>query len=409
MPEAATAPADAAPAPVPNDAYGWALFALIGGQIALHSCMAGIRMASPLAVLREGHAAWAVGVLLGLFAAAPIALALRAGRLADRYGYHLPIRVAVGLTVAGGACAVLSTYLDQASFAVLCVAATFTGAGANVGLIAIQRAAGRMAHDSTELKRIFSWLGLAPALSNVVGPVLAGVLIDLSGFRLAFAVLALLPLASLVWARRVPADAPPAAATPRAERRRAWDLLEAPGFTRLLLVNWLLSSSWDVHSFLVPILGHERGFSASAIGLVLGVFATAVTAVRLVIPFLAHRLREGRVLVGAMLIAGCVFAVYPFAQASWVMGLCAIVLGLALGAVQPMIMTTLHQITPVERHGEAIALRSMAINFSSAVMPLAFGLVGAALGASALFWVMGAAVASGSVVARHVGPQPVAP
>jgi len=409
MPEAATAPADAAPTPVPADAYGWALFALIGGQIALHSCMAGIRMASPLAVLREGHAAWAVGVLLGLFAAAPIVLALRAGRLADRYGYHLPIRVAVGLTVAGGACAVLSTYLGPASFAVLCVAATFTGAGTNVGLIAIQRAAGRMAHDSTELKRIFSWLGLAPALSNVVGPVLAGVLIDLSGFRLAFAVLALLPLASLVWARRVPVDAPPAAATPKAERRRAWDLLQAPGFTRLLLVNWLLSSSWDVHSFLVPILGHERGFSASAIGLVLGVFATAVTAVRLVIPFLAHRLREGRVLVGAMLIAGCVFAVYPFAQASWVMGLCAIVLGLALGAVQPMIMTTLHQITPVERHGEAIALRSMAINFSSAVMPLAFGLAGATLGASALFWVMGVAVASGSVAARHVGPQPVAP
>ncbi len=48
-----------------------------------------------------------------------------------------------------------------------------------------------------------------------------------------------------------------------------------------------------MHSFLVPILGHERGFSASAIGLVLGVFATAVAAVRLVIPFLAHRLREG--------------------------------------------------------------------------------------------------------------------
>jgi len=405
-PEAAPASTDAPAAP--SDAYGWALFALIGGQIALHSCMAGIRMASPLAVLREGHAAWAVGVLLGLFAAAPIVLALRAGRLADRHGYHLPIRVAVGLTVAGGACAVLSTYLGQASFAVLCLAATLTGAGANVGLIAIQRAAGRMAHDSTELKRIFSWLGLAPALSNVVGPVVAGVLIDLSGFRLAFTVLALLPLASLVWARRVPADAPPGD-TPKAERRRAWDLLQAPGFTRLLLVNWLLSSSWDVHSFLVPILGHERGFSASAIGLVLGVFATAVAAVRLVIPFLAHRLREGRVLVGSMLIAGIVFAIYPFAQAAWVMGLCAIVLGLALGAVQPMIMTTLHQITPVERHGEAIALRSMAINFSSAVMPLAFGFVGAALGASAVFWAMGAAVASGSVAARRVGPQPVAP
>ena len=140
-----------------------------------------------------------------------------------------------------------------------------------------------MAGEATELKRIFSWLGLAPALSNVVGPVLAGVLIDLSGFRLAFAVLALLPLASLAWARRVPREVP-AGGGAEARRSNAWNLLQAPGFTRLLLVNWLLSSSWDVHSFLVPILGHERGFSASAIGLVLGVFATAVAAVRLAHP-----------------------------------------------------------------------------------------------------------------------------
>ena len=78
------------------------------------------------------------------------------------------------------------------------------------------------------------------------------------------------------------------------------------------------------------------------------------------------------------------------------MGACAVLLGLALGAVQPMIMTTLHQITPHDRHGEAIALRSMTLNFSSVVMPLLFGLAGAAIGAAALFWLMGAAVAAGS-------------
>ena len=263
-----------------------------------------------------------------------------------------------------------------------------------------------MAHDPTELKRIFSWLGLAPALSNVVGPIVAGTLIDAGGFRLAFVALAALPLASLVWARFVPVE-PRADIAAAARRPNSWDLFKEPGFTRLLLVNWLLSSSWDVHSFLVPILGHERGFSASAIGLILGVFATAVTVVRLAIPMLAHRLRESHVLVGAMLMCGVVFALYPLAHTAWVMGVYAIVLGLALGAVQPMIMTTLHQITPAARHGEAIALRSMAINLSSAVMPLAFGLAGATLGASALFWMMGAAVASGSLAARHVGaPQP---
>jgi len=385
----------------PGSEFTSALLALIGGQIALHSCMAGIRMAAPLAALREGHAAWAVGVLLGLFAAAPVVLALAAGRLADRHGYHVPIRVAVALTVVGGICAVIATVVPAGQFIGLCVAALLTGAGTSFGLIAIQRSAGRMANGTTDLKRIFSWLGLAPALANVVGPVVAGTLIDLAGFQLAFAVLAALPLASLVWARFVPVEARADGAA--AERRpNSWDLLGAPGFTRLLFVNWLLASSWDVHTFLVPILGHQRGFSASAIGLVLGVFAIAVAAVRLVIPLLAHRLRESHVLVGSMLICAAVFAVYPLAHTAWVMGCCAVVLGLALGAVQPMVMTTLHQITPAARHGEAIALRSMAINLSSAVMPLAFGLAGATLGASALFWLMGAAVGSGSLAARHI-------
>ncbi len=382
------------------------LVALIVGQICLHSTMAGVRMAAPLWVLDQRHATWMIGVLMGLFAAAPVALALAAGRLADRHGYHRPLQLAVALTVAGGACALLATWCRAPfDFGVLCVAASLTGAGANIGLITIQRSAGRSAHGATELRRVFSWLGLAPPLSNLAGPVLAGVLIDHGGYRVAFAGLMLLPLLALWWARRVPVEVPPPRAAD-ASPRSAWTLLRTPGLRRLLLVNWMLSASWDVHSFVVPILGHERGFSASAIGLVLGVFAVAVALVRLLVPVFARRLREAQVLVGAMCCTGAVFAVYPFVHSAWTMGACAAALGLALGSVQPMIMTALHQMTPHERHGEAIALRSMTNNFSSAVMPLAFGLAGAALGAASLFWIMGAAVAAGSVLARRVGQRP---
>ena len=401
MPEAGSHAAQrASPRP-----FATTLIALIAGQICLHSCMAGVRMAAPLQVLRQHHAEWAVGVLMGLFALAPIALALQAGRLADRHGYHKPMRVAVTLTLIGGVLAVLSTWMSRwtthGDFVVLCFAAMFTGAGANYGLIAIQRTAGRTAVDATERKRVFSWLGLAPALSNAVGPVLAGTLIDLGGFRIAFAALMLLPLASLWWARRVPVEVPALAATEQ-RPRSSWDLLRAPGMRRLLLVNWLLSSSWDVHSFVVPILGHERGFSASAIGAVLGAFAISVSLVRLVIPLLAHRVREGTVLTCAMVACGAIFGLYPLVQSAWTMGTCAMLLGLALGSVQPMILSSLHHITPHDRHGEAIALRSMTINFSSTTMPLMFGFVGSAIGAATLFWVMGAAVAAGGYPARRI-------
>ena len=370
--------------------------------------MTGVRVAAPLLALRSGHAQWAVGILLGLFAAAPVLLSLRAGRLADRHGYHFPMRIAVALTTAGGLLAVASTWLTALQFPVLCLAATLCGVGANFGLIAIQRTAGRMTSGSSaELTRVFSWLGLAPAFSNMIGPVVAGVMIDLTGFRGAFIALMLLPMLGLWWARRVPLE-PPKTEPAQARSNTSWDLLATPGLRRLLMVNWLLSSSWDLHAFVVPILGHERGFSASAIGLILGAFAAAVAAVRLAIPLLLPRLpslREGQVLAGAMLMTAAVFVVYPWMSSAWPMALCAVLLGLALGSVQPMIMTTLHQLTPRHRHGEAIALRSMTINASSAMMPLLFGVLGGAIGAGSLFWLMSAAVGAGSWPARNIKAQ----
>ena len=115
---------DAAPRHLPA-ATTRTLVALIVGQICLHSCMTGVRLAGPLQVLRQSHSAWAVGVLLGLFAAAPVLLALHAGRLADRHGYHRPLQTAVGLTMIGGVFAVLSTLpvaaWPGAGFALLCV------------------------------------------------------------------------------------------------------------------------------------------------------------------------------------------------------------------------------------------------------------------------------------------------
>ena len=230
--------------------------------------------------------------------------------------------------------------------------------------------------------RIFSWLGVAPSFSNVVGPVAAGLMIDGTGFAGAYLLLMALPLATLASARYVPVLPPPGVA-PR-DSRTAWDLLDLPGMKRLLTVNWLFSMCWDVHSFAVPILGHERGFNASTIGFVLGTFTLAVTGVRLLVPVLAHRIQEKRVLAGAMLGSCGVFTLYPFAHSPWQMAGCAALLGLTLGVAQPLIMTTLHHLTPEGRHGESLAFRSMAINASSTLMPLVFGLLGSAVGAAAL-------------------------
>ena len=368
----------------------FALARLIVGHIFLHACMSGMRMAAPLFALREGFSALAVGFLLALFALTQVFLALPAGRYVDRHGLKRPIGWAVLVGSTGGVLA-----LAFPLFPVLCLSALMTGGAAGVSSIAMQRHVGRAAQDATELKKVFSWLSLGPAISNFIGPLATGLLIDHSGFQAAFALLALLPIATWFWVRATQELAPVVAA-PGAGTNRVWDLLGEPLMRRLMLVNWLLSSCWDVHTFVVPVLGHERGFSASVIGAILGSFALAATLVRLVLPVVAAHVREWAVVTFAMLMTAVVFAVYPFMHSALAMGACSVLLGLALGSVQPMIMSTLHQITPEARHGEALGLRLMAINGSSVLMPLLFGTVGAVVGVSVVFWAVGLAVGAGA-------------
>lgn len=125
----------------------------------------------------------------------------------------------------------------------------------------------------------------------------------------------------------------------------------------MLLLNWALSSCWDVHTFVVPILGHERGLPASVIGTILGAFAIAAAVIRMLMPVLTRHLAEWQVVLGAMVAACALFILYPFMPGAWSMGVCSVVLGIVLGSVQLMVMSMIHQITPAERHGEALGLR----------------------------------------------------
>ena len=199
--------------------------------------------------------------------------------------------------------------------------------------------------------------------------------------------------------------AAPAAPAADESPRRAWDLLGEPPFRRLLIVNWLLASCWDVHAFVVPILGHERGLSASAIGFILGAFAIAATVIRILMPMVARQLSEHVVLTSALVTTTAVFCIYPLAPGGLGMGVCSVLLGFALGSSQPMVMSLLHQITPAHRHGEALGLRLMAINASSVLMPLVFGSAGALIGVAGLFWGVGAVAAAGTRMAWRLRSQ----
>lgn len=387
---------DPNPHPAPprhlRDAFWW----LIATMVCVHSCMATTRVTASLWVLKQGYNEASVGLVLSLFAVAPIMLSLWAGRLADRHGLHRPVGFSVIIAFIG---ALLAMAVQQlwaiAAGCLLC-----GGAVAMAG-VAMQREAGLMAEQPGELKKIFGWMALGPAMSNAASPIVAGLLIDHAGMTAAFGFATLLPLLAWALASKVPRN-PPKVYTKSFRQPAAWDLFRLPAYRRLLLVNLALSAGWDAHTFVVPVVGHARGLSAASIGLVLGSFAVAATVVRLAIVRFADNIDEAKALRGAMVLAMLTFIAYAWLPGTLGLMLGSALLGTALGSVQPMILAMLHRATPPERHGQALGLRMLTLNGATVGMPVGFGMLAAATALAAPMWVMAGALLLAQLPARKL-------
>lgn len=365
-----------------------------------HIAFNGSRIAVSLFAIQQQSSALTVGSLIAMYAVLPALLSVTAGRWIDRFGVNRPMLIgSIGICLGTLAPALFP------QLAALYVTAVLVGVSFMLINLAAYHAVGQLslAEDRTVN---FSYVALGFSTSAFIGPMLTGVCIDNLGYRSTFVVLALftlLPIAAL-HAKLMPHAAPPPAQD-LGRKGRVFDLLKDPALRRLFIAMAVLTVGWDVYNFAIPVYGTRIGLSASQIGIVMGAFAAATFTVRLAMPFIVRRLHPWALLSVSLLMAGLAFLAMPFTHSVGLLMLIAFLLGLGLGAPQPIVLTLLHQFAPPGRAGEALGLRTTLINASQTVMPLLFGAVGTAFGMTPLFWAMAACMLGSSAFARQVGKR----
>lgn len=361
-----------------------------------HIAFVSTRMAGSLYALAHGASTFTVGVLLALFALVPMLTAVPAGRWLDAVGMRRPLLIGM-LMILGGALLPAAFSYEAADLAPLLVSASLVGTGMMLVQLTTQNLVGERA-DPANRAEAFSWLALGASVSGFTGPVITGFLIEGFGHRIAFAVFVLEMLVALVFLRRRWHQLPVRHATARAAiQPPMFDLLRLREVRSILLLNGLLSSAWDLQTFMIPVHGTRVGLSAGEIGLVLGSFAVATFTIRLALARLSRSLSEWQVLTYTLFTAGVAYLLMPFFGSFWPLASCAFLLGLGLGAAQPNVMSLLHGASPEGRIGEALGLRTTVMNSSHVALPLVFGAAGAVVGAGALFGVMAALLAAAGV------------
>jgi predicted MFS family arabinose efflux permease len=378
------------------------LMRLISIAVLTHMAFVAARMTASLYALANHASTFTVGVILALFSLVPMLIAVRAGRWLDAVGPWRPTLTGT-LLILGGALLPASFSYAAADLAPLLVAATMIGTGSTLTMLSVQHVVGDRA-DPNRRAAAFSWLALGASVSGFSGPVLGGLLIDAFGHRVTFGALAGITLLALavLWVNR--------ALLPPRHRRvsgpeplHPLELLKHTELRHVLIATALISMSWDLQTFVIPVHGTQLGLSASEIGFVLGSFALATFTIRLAMPWLSQRVHEWQVLTYTLFCAAVAFALFPLFSTQGPLMAAAFLLGLGLGAAQPNVMSLVHSRSPPGRVGEALGVRSTIIHGSQVVLPLIFGAFGSVVGAAALFWIMASVVCAGGVAAVRWG------
>jgi MFS family permease len=355
-----------------------AIYLIVLTCVLTHAGFGGAKVALPLHALSLGVDAFSVGVIMALWALCPMLIALYVGRLVDRVGPRLPML--------GGALGVVAALLIPYAFpgvVSLYVLSLVVGTAFQFFFVPTQGITGALGRPE-DRARNYSLLAIGFSIASFIGPLIAGFSIDYLGFELAYLALAACPTMAVL-ALWVKGGLLPAAAVGTGARQKkssSLDLLRNENLRNAIIASGLISVAWDLYQFFFPIYGHSIGLSASAIGVIIGMFATAVFMIRVVLPRIARMLTEFEILLWAIGFSGVALLLFPLFHDPYLLAAASFVLGLGCGVGQPMSMSLIYSLSPAGRASEGAGLRVTFNHFTHMVVPLAFGAIGTAFG----FW-----------------------
>jgi MFS family permease len=381
------------------------IHALVISHTFNQSVFAGNRFLVAVFAVKQGASPFVVGLLMALFAIAPMLFTVPAGKLIDRIGTRRPLQLCLALLAA----ATLAPFF-WTEISLMYVTAALVGGAFFPIYLAVTAMVNKHSAPG-ERAGNFSKVSVGISVAQGLGALVAGVSADHLGYGAAFAVITLFPLAGYLLLLRAGVThvgpGKPASITP-GSKARTFDLLRSRDMRSVFVFGTLFILAWDIFIVMLPIYGSQLGLSASQMGLVMSAYAVASIAVRMAGPWLARHWTPWQLMLLALALAAVSTMAFGFITAMPLLMACAFSMGLGQGLGSPMASTALYEVAPRERAAEAMGLRVTFGMAAQSALPLAVGSVGALLAAAPIFWISGLVLMTGVVTERRQWRRPAA-
>jgi MFS family permease len=357
------------------------IYPVVFFEILSHIGLKSSRILITLYAIELGADSFIVGILISLYGFFPLFLAVFAGKTSDRFGFRYPIffgqvGIALGLLI---------PYLFPHLIA-LFVSAAIIGASFIFCQISFHNLVGSLGTAEVRTQN-YTIMSLGISTSGFISPLITGFSIDHFGHVSTYLYLFIIALAAgfafWVYFKNISPTSPK---TEKHQKKNVVDLLKNKPLRQVLITSGIVFAGVDLFAFYFPIYGHNIGFSASLIGIVLSMYAAAAFVIRVIMPVLVKKYSEDTVLSGSLLLSGMTFLLFPLFKNAVVLSLIAFILGLGLGCGQPLAIILTYNRAPAGRSGEALGIRITVNNFIQLSVPIIFGFISNVFGMFPVFW-----------------------
>lgn len=358
------------------------------------------RVAFSLYGLHLGANSAGVGGILAMMYVFPLLLSWPIGVLSDRFGSRWLLAVGA----ASGGVGMLIPYF-MPTMTALYAASLLVGVSVALTAVLGQNLVGVLS-EPAERTRNFSNYSLTGSAAILLGPLLAGFVIDHASHAIACLAIAVLMLSGLVlvalWGRVLPRGSGTAATGGNLlhtlKNRQIW---------RMLTISSMAQLGNDLFQAFLPIYAYSLGLSASVIGGLLAALAVGSFVVRIGMVRFIRLAGERKLLAIAFFVGAAVFALVPVCRDSTLLAILAFIFGLSLGCTQTLTLMLMFSSAEEGRSGATVGLRLTVNNVARLLGPAVFGAVGAVAGLLAVFWINGTLMAAAGRMTVSYRPKRV--
>ena len=358
-------------------------------------------------LLELGNSAADIGWVSVLYALVPLVLFLPASGWAAGRGLVLLGLGSCALVVAG--CTGLAVGEDLLS---LTIANILLGAGNSGQLLTYQSVIARES-GGRHYDRDYGWMAVGASLGQLVGPIagtftfehygggLSGTTASMS-IAVAAALAGVAATASLLHHPQVYGRSTDE--RPPKIQHRLHSTLSRPGAKASMYVSLVVTSTIDLWTVYLPVLGEERGWTPRLVGILLALRAAASLLARLALGVSLVHVTRRQILTASVGLAAITVSLVPFLGSAGLLMVAVSLLGLGLGIGQPVTLAWSVSVVRPEEQSTSIAIRLMGNRVGQVVLPaLAAFVVGLGGGAAVVFWLLGSLLASsaGAAVKGH--------